>query len=100
MLGNKIDALIKAGWRVVETDFSESMSQEWRKRALDCVVALCGKCHPYADYFKSGVQRARKSSVLTGVGLLTAARSCEGKVGTVEEGIDKGQPTVRRTDDP
>ena len=100
MLGSKIDALIKAGWRVVETDFSESMFQEWRKRAFDCVVALCGKCHPYADYFRSGVKVARKSSVLTGVGLLTAARSCEGKAGTVEEGDDQGQPTVRQTEDP
>ncbi len=97
MLGNRIDALIVAGWRVLETDFSESAFREWRKRALDCVVALCGKCHPYADYFKSGVQRGRKSSVLTGVGLLTAARSCEGKVGAVEKSIDKEQLTARRT---
>lgn len=79
MLKNKVDAVIVAGWRVLENDFSESSFQEWRKQAFDCVVALCGESHPYADYFKSGVHKARKSSVLTGVGLLTAAQIGEGK---------------------
>jgi hypothetical protein len=79
MVEQTIDAVIAAGWRVLETDFSERAFQEWKTKALDCVVTLCGESHPYTDYFKSGVQRARKSSVLTGVGLLTAAWIGEGK---------------------
>jgi len=80
MLNNRIDAVIVAGWRVLENNFSESSFEEWRREALDCVVALCGESHPYAEYFKSGVKKVRKSSVLTGVGLLTAARSEQSKV--------------------
>lgn len=74
MMENKIDAMIVAGWRVLENNFSEHAFQEWRKQALDCVVALCGESHPYTDYFKSGVEKARTASVLTGVGLLTAVQ--------------------------
>lgn len=74
MIEDKIDALIVAGWHVLETDFSEGSFQDWRKQALDCVAALCGDTHPYTVHFRSGVQKARKSSLLTGVGLLTAAQ--------------------------
>lgn len=74
MLGNRIDALIVAGWRVLETDFGDRAFQEWRKRALNCVAGLCGESHHYTGYFKSGVEKPQKSSVLTGIGLLTAAQ--------------------------
>lgn len=80
MIETKIDALIKAGWSVLNSDFSERAFQEWRRQAFDCVVALCGESHPYADYFKRSLQRARTSSLLTGVGLLAAARSGEVRV--------------------
>jgi hypothetical protein len=72
---NKIDALIVAGWCALETNFSEAAFQDWRKEAYACVVALCGQGHPYSIYFRRDVEKARKSSVLTGLGLLTAARS-------------------------
>ena len=95
MVENKIDAVIVAGWRVLENDFSESSFQEWRKRAFDCVVALCGESHPYADYFKSGVQKARKFSVLTGVGLLTAAQSGEGRMKQLKMRYGQREFTIR-----
>ena len=77
MIENKIDALIDAGWRVLDSDFTERAFQEWREQAFDCVVALCGESHPYTDYFKRGLQKTRESGILTGVGLLAAARSGE-----------------------
>ncbi len=75
MLANKIDALIVAGWRALEAGFSEGAFQDWRKQAYDCVVYLFGQGHPYSGYFRRDVEKALKSSVLTGIGLLTAARS-------------------------
>ncbi len=72
---NKIDTLIKAGWRVLNTYFSEKAFNDWRKEALECVVALCGESHPYKEYFQNNVQKDLTTSVLTGVGLLTAAQS-------------------------
>jgi len=75
MLEKRIDALIVAGWCALETDFSEGAFEDWRKQAYECVVALCGQSHPYSGYFRRDVEEARKSSMLTGVGLLTAVRS-------------------------
>ncbi len=80
MIEKQIDAVIIAGWRVLESGFSETAFQEWRKKALDCVIALCGESHPYTDYFKSGVREARPLCLLTGVGLLGAAQSGVGKI--------------------
>lgn len=91
----KIDALIVAGWRVLETDFNEGEFQDWRKQAYDCVVSLCGQGHPYSAYFRRDVERARKSSVLTGVGLLTAARFGAKRDGEVS-GFDKAESVSRR----
>lgn len=54
---NKIDTLIRAGWRVLNTDFSEKAFNEWRKEALECVVALCGESHPYKEYFQNNIQK-------------------------------------------
>jgi hypothetical protein len=84
MTENTISALIVAGWRVLETNFNEGAFQEWKRQALECVVALCGESHPYTDFFNSSVHMARASSILTGLGLLTAAQSgkCSTKWGT------------------
>lgn len=80
MLMITIDEVIVAGWRVLENGFNENAFQDWRLRAQDCFVALCGESHPYMDYFRTGVQQARTSSVLTGVGLLVAVQWGTGTV--------------------
>jgi hypothetical protein len=72
MLRRSIEASTVAGGRVLDTDFSEKAVRQRRRRALELVVTLCRKYHPYTDYFKSGVQRPRKSSVLTDAGLLNS----------------------------
>lgn len=70
----QIDALIDAGWRVIESDFSEAAFEKWRKEALRCLISLCGPDHPYTDFFKGKVLETLMMSVHTGVGVLTAAR--------------------------
>lgn len=39
-LDQRIDALIEAGWYVVESDFDETAVQNWRKRAIECLADL------------------------------------------------------------
>ena len=39
-LDQRIDALIEAGWYVVESDFDETAVQNWRKRANECLADL------------------------------------------------------------
>lgn len=69
-----IDALIKAGWEVLENDFDERTFLCWRQAAYSCVKALVGAEHPYAERLRRQIQRIEPSTVLSDVGILTAAR--------------------------
>ena len=71
----EINSLIDAGWRVIESDFSEEAFIKWRKEALKCLTLLCGPQHPYTDLFESKILEAARKDILVGVGVLTAADS-------------------------
>jgi hypothetical protein len=70
----RINDLIKAGRRVLASEFSEVAFGEWRKQALSCLMFLCGAEHAYTEYFRSKILKADRANVLTGVGVLTAAK--------------------------
>jgi hypothetical protein len=69
-----IDDLIEAGWAVLNSDFDQLAFMNWRRRALDCITGLGGPDHPYAQYFKSLVEESGQISLLTGTGILVAAK--------------------------
>ena len=69
-----IDDLIEAGWEVLNSDFDKLAFMNWRRRALDCITRLAGPDHPYAQYFKSLVEETGQISLLTGTGILVAAK--------------------------
>lgn len=68
----KIDALIEAGWRVLESDFDEKAFLHWRKRARECLEALLGPSHTYTEHFKYSMGQSEASTLLSGVGVLAA----------------------------
>ena len=68
-----IDDLIEAGWMVIQSDFDEAAFQNWRTKAAICLDSLLGAEHTYSQYFRSHVRHSGESSLLTGVGILTAA---------------------------
>ena len=70
----RIDNLIEAGWNVLDSDFDRSAFADWRRQALDCVAALLGPSHTYTRYFRDFVDEAETTSLLTGEGILVAAR--------------------------
>lgn len=72
---NHIDALINAGWRVLESDFDEATFTEWRKEAFRCLTVLVGEDHAYTEHFRDCLKERNPASrsLLTEVGLLTAA---------------------------
>jgi hypothetical protein len=70
----QLDELIRAGRNVLATDFNEASFREWQRQALVCISAICGPDHTYTEYFRNRVRKAEEQNVLTGVGLLTAAR--------------------------
>ncbi len=69
-----IDDLIDAGLQVLEGDFDPEAFVKWRRRAFDCVVVLLGPDHPYAQFFEQFVTKESKGSLLTGAGILAAAK--------------------------
>jgi hypothetical protein len=53
---HQIDALIKAGWEVVESDFDAVAFQNWRLKAFECISAMFGSDHVHTKYFEDFVQ--------------------------------------------
>ena len=72
-MNRQIDALIEAGWQVLESNFSEAAFRKWRKEALKEVALLCGAGHVYTDYFQTRVEKSETGNVLADIGVLTAA---------------------------
>jgi hypothetical protein len=75
MLSEKrIDDLIEAGWHVLESDFDENAFQNWRREAFKCLAAMLGPDHTYTRYFKKFVDQHPRAGLLTGGGILGAAK--------------------------
>jgi len=71
---DRIDYLIAAGWYVLESGFDLTAFHNWRRHAFDCVNDLLGPEHPYTEYFRDLVAAEGKRDLLTGEGILTAAK--------------------------
>jgi hypothetical protein len=70
----RIDNLIETGWHALDSDFDRTAFANWRRQALDCVAALLGPSHAYTGYFRDFVDEAETKSLLTGEGILVAAK--------------------------
>lgn len=68
------EALVQAGYQVVETDFDEMAFKEWRQKAVNCIAALLGSEHPYARSFSEHVRRCDLNSLFLGRGLVDATK--------------------------
>ena len=77
VLEKQIDTLIDAGWKVLESDFSEQAFRNWREKAYGCLAALLGKSHPYTKHFEHNSGFTKRTNILGGVGVLTAATMCQ-----------------------
>ena len=71
----RIDDLMEAGWHVLESNFDESAFQNWRREAFDCLAAMLGPEHTYTRYFKKYVDQHPRAGLLTGGGILGAAKA-------------------------
>ncbi|MEW6348697.1 MAG: hypothetical protein AB1646_06515 [Thermodesulfobacteriota bacterium] len=69
----QIDALIEAGWHVLESDFDETAFRYWRMTACECLETLLGPDHTYTEYFRYKMRQSDATTLLSGVGVLTAA---------------------------
>ncbi|MGO9565947.1 MAG: hypothetical protein ACLP5H_00255 [Desulfomonilaceae bacterium] len=71
----QIDSLVKAGWIILNNNFSEVAFEKWRKEALKCLTSLCGPDHPYTEYFKNIIFEEKIRRMLVGVCVLEAAQA-------------------------
>jgi hypothetical protein len=75
MLSEKrIDDLIEAGWHVLESDFDKDAFQSWRREAFKFLTAMLGPEHAYTRYFEKYVHNYPRAGLLTGGGILSAAK--------------------------
>lgn len=68
----QIDALIEAGWHVLESDFDEAAFLHWRAMAHECLESLLGPHHAYTEHFKYNMRQPGTTILLSGVGVLAA----------------------------
>ncbi len=70
----RIKDLIEAGWCIVDAPDNDHRFAQWKQQALDCLIQLVGPDHAYISYLRESFGRAGKLSVLSGTGILDAAR--------------------------
>ncbi|MDA8408598.1 MAG: hypothetical protein M0T73_17285 [Deltaproteobacteria bacterium] len=68
------EALVEAGYQVVQTDFDEMAFREWRQKAINCIATLLGAEHPYTRSFSEYVLRRDLNSLFLGRGLVYATK--------------------------
>ncbi len=68
------ERLIKAAWDVTARDFDENAFLEWRKRAVEYLTEILGPDHYYTQSFGNGVSLGEGKAVLSGIGVLSAAK--------------------------
>jgi hypothetical protein len=89
---HQIDELIKAGWKVVESDFDPLVFQHWRLQAFKCINAMLGSDHFYTKYFEQLVQQGDRVNVLAAGGVLaTAKQQWVGKEFEPSEPLNSGE---------
>jgi hypothetical protein len=70
----RIDDLIAAGWHVLQSDFDENAFQNWRREAFTFLTTMMGPKHAYTLYFEKYVHHSERAGLLTGGGILSAAK--------------------------
>ncbi len=70
----RIDALIEAGWGVLDSDFDPVAFQRWRRKACDCLTAMVGPDHVYTRHFENFVRQEGEADLLIAGGILSAAK--------------------------
>jgi len=71
---HRIKNLIEAGWCIIDSPGDDHGSAQWKLQALDCLTELLGPDHIYVSYLRESCERVGRLSVLSGTGILDAAR--------------------------
>ena len=70
----RIDDLIETAWNVMEEEFNIKAVYRWKREAFEFLANEFGPDHYYTQYFKNHVRQPGRQNILTGGGILTAAK--------------------------
>ena len=70
----KLDDLIETARHAVNTDFDMQTIYQWKKQSLDFLAEHLGHDHFYTRNFKNYMDEVEQQNLLTGSGILTAAK--------------------------
>jgi hypothetical protein len=70
----RIDDLIEAARNAIDDDLDLSTIHEWKLEAVAFLTEHLGPDHYYTQYFKTYMKELEQQNLLTGGGVLTAAR--------------------------
>jgi len=70
----RIDCLIEAAWNVIDEEFDIRAVYRWRREAFEFLADEFGPDHYYTQYFKNHITELERQNVMTGGGILTAAK--------------------------
>lgn len=69
-----IETLMETGWHILETDFDDAKSLQWKNRIHDWLVTLLGSEHVYCQRLKSLLSEHGPRGILVGTGILAAVK--------------------------
>ena len=70
----RIDDLIETAWNVMEEEFNIRAVYRWKKEAVEFLADELGPDHHYTQSFKDHTREFERQNILTGGGILTAAK--------------------------
>ncbi len=74
MLERKIDQLVQVGLQAFKDDLDMEAIHQWKTKALQLLVDQLGPSHYYTRYFLDHIRKSENQNLLTGSGILSAAK--------------------------
>jgi hypothetical protein len=71
---NRIDELIMAGWRVVDSDFDPVAFDHRRLKTFDGLRSMLGPDRVHTKYFENFVKESHRTNILAKGGVIVAAK--------------------------
>ena len=71
---NRIDELIETATRAINAELDMNTVYRWKKQAFDFLAQNLGPDHYYTQYFKNYIDELEQRNLLTGSGILAAAK--------------------------
>jgi hypothetical protein len=91
----RIEALIEAAQNAVDAELDLRAAYEWKREAVEYLMTHLGPEHYYTQYFTEYMKEIEQRNLLTGGGVLTAAKEEIARQNAAEDLIGESTATHR-----